>query len=105
MLALLSAAKTMPPLNFIPTVVVPVFSSSIRIKGEMFISFYKVFSPILTMLRSILRDFLNMYIGLNLMLAMWGGISKETLFLYGFAVFFFSAWFTLERFGLIPKLG
>jgi len=56
------------------------------------------------MIRGLIRDLINMYIGIRLMQGLWGSIGKETLFLYGFAVFFFSLWFTLERVGFIPKL-
>jgi len=56
------------------------------------------------MIRGLIRDLINMYIGIRLMQGLWENIGRETLFLYGFAVFFFSFWFTLERVGLIPKL-
>ncbi len=55
-------------------------------------------------IRGVIRDIIGIYIGFRLMQAIWFGIPNHHAFLFGAIIFFFSVWFMLERFGIIPKV-
>ena len=55
-------------------------------------------------LRGFIRDIIGIYIGLRMMQALWFGIPNQEAFMLGAVILFFSVWFTLERFGIIPKV-
>jgi len=52
-------------------------------------------------LRGLVRDLFGIYVGARLILGVVFPLSNSDLVLLGFITLFFSAWFTIERLGLI----
>jgi len=53
--------------------------------------------------RGVIRDLLGFFIGSRLVLSVVSPLAVDESVIFGALLLFFSAWFTLERFGILKK--